>query len=132
MAQSQNSSVYLTLPATCLMGLTSQGNVMLGNKAFEFYNERNPEDYIQIPWTEIDYVAAEVLRGTKKIPRFVIFTKDGNKFTFSTRENKKTLRCMGTYIGEDKLLRSPDVLEVVGAGVKSIPHALGGLFHKDK
>ena len=123
MAQSQNSSVDLTLPATCLMGLTSQGNVMLGN---------NTQDYIQIPWTEIDYVAAEVLRGTKKIPRFVIFTKDGNKFTFSTRENKKTLRCMGTYIGEDKLLRSPDVLEVVGAGVKSIPHALGGLFHKDK
>ena len=76
MAQSQNSTVDLTTPATCLMGLTSHGNVMVGNKAFEYYNERNPEDYIQIPWDEVDYIAAEVLRGTKKITRFAIFTKD--------------------------------------------------------
>ena len=69
-AQSQNSTVDLATPATCLMGLTSHGNVMVGNKAFEYYNERNPEDFIQIPWDEIDYIAAEVLRGTKKITRF--------------------------------------------------------------
>lgn len=54
MAQSQNSTVDLATPATCLMGLTSHGNVMVGNKAFEYYNERNPEDYIQIPWDEVD------------------------------------------------------------------------------
>ena len=69
MAQSQNSTVDLATPATCLMGLTSHGNVMVGNKAFEYYNERNPEDYIQIPWDEVDYIAAEVLRGTKKFPK---------------------------------------------------------------
>lgn len=132
MAQSQNSSVDLTLPATCLMALTSQGNVMLGNKAFEFYNERNPEDYVQIPWDEIDYVAAEVLRVSKKIPRFVIFTKDNGHFTFSTRDNKATLRCIGSHIGEDKLRRSPDVLQVMAAGATSIPRAIGGLFNKDK
>ena len=57
MAQSQNSTVDLATPATCLMGLTSHGNVMVGNKAFEYYNERNPEDYIQIPWDEVDYIA---------------------------------------------------------------------------
>ena len=82
MAQSQNSTVDLATPATCLMGLTSHGNVMVGNKAFEYYNERNPEDYIQIPWDEVDYIAAEVLRGTKKITRFAIFTKDNGHFTF--------------------------------------------------
>ena len=49
MAQSQNSSVYYTEHATSFHGLATDGNVMLGNKAFEFYNERNPEDYIQIP-----------------------------------------------------------------------------------
>ena len=85
MAQSQNSTVDLAMPATCLMGLTSHGNVMVGNKAFEYYNERNPEDYIQIPWDEVDYIAAEVLRGTKKITRFAIFTKDNGHFTFSTK-----------------------------------------------
>ena len=116
MAQSQNSTVDLATPATCLMGLTSHGNVMVGNKAFEYYNERNPEDYIQIPWDEVDYIAAEVLRGTKKITRFAIFTKDNGHFTFSTRE--------------DKLVRSPDFIDVTAKGAKSIPSVIKNLFHK--
>ena len=66
MAQSQNSSVYYTEHATSFHGLATYGNVMLGNKAFEFYNERNPEDYIQIPWSEIDRVAASVMFGGKE------------------------------------------------------------------
>ena len=61
MAQSQNSSVDLALKATSFQGLTTYGDVMVGNAAFEFYNEKNPEDYIQIPWDQVDYVAAEVL-----------------------------------------------------------------------
>ena len=71
MAQSQNSTVDLATPATCLMGLTSHGNVMVGNKAFEYYNERNPEDYIQIPWDEVDYIAAEVLRSLRSRSGFL-------------------------------------------------------------
>ena len=57
MAQSQNSSVDLALKATSFQGLTTYGDVMVGNAAFEFYNERNPEDYIQIPWDQVDYVS---------------------------------------------------------------------------
>ncbi len=129
MAQSQNSTVDLATPATCLMGLTSHGNVMVGNKAFEYYNERNPEDYIQIPWDEVDYIAAEVLRGTKKITRFAIFTKDNGHFTFTTRDDKETLRAVRKYVDEDKLVRSPDFIDVnfgcpapnaVGAGAGSL------------
>jgi len=120
MAQSQNSTVDLATPATCLMGLTSHGNVMVGNKAFEYYNERNPEDYIQIPWDEVDYIAAEVLRGTKKITRFAIFTKDNGHFTFSTRDDKETLRAVRKYVDEDKLVRSPDFIDVTAKGAKSI------------
>ena len=48
MAQSQNSSVDLAIKATSFQGLTTYGDVMVGNAAFEFYNERNPEDYIQL------------------------------------------------------------------------------------
>ena len=120
MAQSQNSTVDLATPATCLMGLTSHGNVMVGNKAFEYYNERNPEDYIQIPWDEVDYIAAEVLRGTKKITRF----------TFSTRDDKETLRAVRKYVDEDKLVRSPDFIDVTAKGAKSIPSVIKNLFHK--
>ncbi len=87
MAQSQNSSVYYTEKATSFHGMSTYGSVMLGNNAFEFYNERNPEDFIQIPWSEIDHVAASVLFGGKKISRFAIFVKGSESgFSFSTRE----------------------------------------------
>lgn len=121
MAQSQNSSVDLALKATSFQGLTTYGDVMVGNAAFEFYNEKNPEDYIQIPWDQVDYVAAEVLPG-KKIARFAIFTKENGHFSFSTRDNKATLRAMRAYIPEDRLQRSPSFAEVMKAGAKSLLH----------
>ena len=121
MAQSQNSSVDLALKATSFQGLTTYGNVMVGNAAFEFYNEKNPEDYIQIPWDQVDYVAAEVLPG-KKIARFAIFTKENGHFSFSTRDNKATLRAMRAYIPEDRLQRSPSFADVMKAGAKSLLH----------
>lgn len=121
MAQSQNSSVDLAIKATSFQGLTTYGDVMVGNAAFEFYNERNPEDYIQIPWDQVDYVAAEVLPG-KKIARFAIFTKENGHFSFSTRDNKATLRAMRAYIPEDRLQRSPSFADVMKAGAKSLLH----------
>ena len=121
MAQSQNSSVDLAIKATSFQGLTTYGDVMVGNAAFEFYNERNPEDYIQIPWDQVDYVAAEVLPG-KKIARFAIFTKENGRFSFSTRDNKATLRAMRAYVPEDRLQRSPSFADVMKAGAKSLLH----------
>lgn len=121
MTQSQNSSVDLALKATSFQGLTTYGDVMVGNAAFEFYNEKNPEDYIQIPWDQVDYVAAEVLPG-KKIARFAIFTKENGHFSFSTRDNKATLRAMRAYIPEDRLQRSPSFADVMKAGAKSLLH----------
>lgn len=121
MAQSQNSSVDLALKATSFQGLTTYGDVMVGNAAFEFYNEKNPEDYIQIPWDQVDYVAAEVLPG-KKIARFAIFTKENGHFSFSTRDNKATLRAMRAYIPEDRLQRSPSFADVMKVGAKSLLH----------
>ena len=121
MAQSQNSSVDLALKATSFQGLTTYGDVMVGNAAFEFYNEKNPEDYIQIPWDQVDYVAAEVLPG-KKIARFAIFTKENGHFSFSSRDNKATLRAMRAYIPEDRLQRSPSFADVMKAGAKSLLH----------
>lgn len=119
MAQSQNSSVELTIKATYFNGLATYGNMMLGNKALEFYNERNPEDYVQLPWDEIDHVAASVIFG-RTIPRFVVFTKTEDMFSFSTRDNKETLRHVREHIGNENVVRSPSFLDVVKAGVKSI------------
>ena len=119
MVQSQNTKVDYTERASSLSGLTTYGDVMIGDRAFEFYNERNKEDFIQIPWDEVDYVAAEVLPG-KKIARFAIFTKENGHFDFSTRDNKATLRAMREHLPEDLLQRSPSLLDVLKAGVRSL------------
>ena len=119
MVQSQNTKVDYTERASSLSGLTTYGDVMVGDRAFEFYNERNKEDFIQIPWNEVDYVAAEVLPG-KKIARFAIFTKENGHFDFSTRDNKATLRAMREHLPEDLLQRSPSLLDVLKAGVRSL------------
>lgn len=130
MAQSQNSSVDLTIKATSFHGIGTYGDIMVGNKALEFYNERNVEDYIQIPWEEIDYISAEVIG--KKITRFAVFIKQGGHFAFSTRDNKKTLRAVREYIGDEKLLRSKSFFDVLKAGFVGLGHMIAGVFSRKK
>lgn len=120
MAQSQNSSVDLTIKATSYMGLATYGDMMVGNKALEFYNEKNVEDYIQIPWTEVDHVAASVMFGGRWISRFAVFTRESGTFSFSTRDNKRTLRAMRPYVPADRLVRSPTFFQVVGMGLRRL------------
>lgn len=121
MAQSQNTKVEFTIRATSMHGLTTYGNVLVGDKAFEFYNERNPEDFIQIPWDEVDYVSAEVLPG-KHIARFAIFTYKNGRFIFSTRDNKATLRAVREHVPADRLLKSLNFFQIVGHGIMFLPH----------
>ena len=128
MAQSMNNSVDLSIKATSFQGIGTYGDVLVGNKAFEFYNERNPEDYIQIPWEEIDYLSAEVIG--KKTTRFAIFIKQGGHFSFSTRDNKKTLRAVREYVPEDRLLRSKSFFQVIVAGLKGVGNRVVGLFKR--
>ena len=130
MAQSQNTKVEYAEKASFLSGLGEYGDVMVGDRAFEFYNERNRDDFVQIPWGDVDYVAAEVLPG-KKISRFAIFLKDGNKFIFSTRDNKATLRAIRNHVDADRLQRSPSFLDVMKAGVKAIPK-IPSMIRRDK
>lgn len=120
-----NTKVDMTIKATSYHGLAVYGDMMIGDKAVEFYNERNVEDYIQIPWEEIDHVAASVMAGGKWISRFAVFTKKNGHFSFSTRDNKKTLRAMRPYVGEENLVRSPNLLDVMKAGIRR-------LFHRNK
>lgn len=127
MAQSLNSKVDLTIKATSFAGLSSNGNVMVGNKAFEFYNERNVEDCIQIPWDTIDRVEASVLFN-KSISRFVIFINEKTYFTFSTKDNKKTLRAIREYVPADRMLRSLSFWDVFKRGLMYI---LNKLLHSN-
>ena len=120
MVQSLNTKVDLTIQATSYLGMANYGKVMVGDQAFEFYNEKNFKDYIQIPWEEVDYVMASVMFKGKWLPRFAIVTKKNGNFTFSTRDNKKTLRAINQYIPSDRLVKSLSFFQVIGRGFKGI------------
>ena len=66
MAQSINTRVDVVVEATSYQGLTNYGKIMVGDKGFEFFNTRNVNDYIQIPWEEVDYVIASVMFKERK------------------------------------------------------------------
>ena len=116
MAQSMNTKVDLTIKATSFHSLTVYGDLMIGDKALEFYNERNVEDYIQIPWTEVDRIAAEVVFG-KIITRFAVMTKQNGNYSFSTRDNKKTLRAVREYVPADHMIKSTSFFDVIRFGL---------------
>ena len=119
MAQSQNTKVDYVVKASSFLGLNSVGKIMIGDKAFEYYNDKNVEDYIQIPWEEVDYISASVLFG-KWINRFAIFTKRNGSFTFSAPDNKQLLRAVRKYVPEERMYKSLNFFQVIGRGLKAI------------
>ncbi len=119
MVQSLNSKIDMVIPATSYLGFSSYGKIMVGNRAFEYYNERNVQDYIQIPWEEVDYIAASLV-GKKHIGRFVIFTKKNGKYSFSARDNRKLLRAVREYIPPDRMVKSDSFFKVIKRGLGSI------------
>ncbi len=121
MAQSLNTKVDYTCKASSLNGFSSTGNIIVGDKAFEYYNVKNVEDYIQIPWEEIDYICASVLFG-KWIQRFAIFTKSNGHYSFSAKENKKLLNQIGKHFDKSKMLKSLNFFQVILRGIKNLFH----------
>ncbi|MDO4169157.1 MAG: DUF956 family protein [Lachnospiraceae bacterium] len=122
MVESLNTKIDLVEKGTSYHGLTSYGKVMVGDKGFEYYDDRNINDYIQIPWEEVEYVAASVMFKGKKIPRFAFHTKRNGDFSFSTKEPKKVLRAVNKYIPDDKMLRSLTFMQVLRRRVKRFFH----------
>lgn len=105
MVESQNTKIDFKTKANYLGGLTSRGDLLVGNKAVEYYNEKNVRDFIQIPYTEIKMITASVIFN-KKITRFAIHTKTSGDFIFNSPENKSILRAINKYLPDDKLRRS--------------------------
>lgn len=122
-AQSMNTKVDLTINGTSYAGISDYGKIMVGDKAFEFYNDRDVNKYIQIPWEEVDKVIASVYFKGKWIPRYALQTKRNGTYAFSSKEPKKVLRAIREYVPEDQIVRSLTFFQVLRRGVKS---KLGG------
>lgn len=122
MVQSLNSKVDLVMEGTSYLGLGNYGKIMIGDKAFEFYNDHNQKDYIQIPWNEIDLVIASLMFKGKWIPRFAIQTKHNGTYSFAARHPKKLLSCMQKYVDPQHIVRSLSFFQVIRRGIRNMFH----------
>lgn len=113
MVQSINTKVDLVMDATSFMGLADYGEIMIGDKGFEFYNSRDARKFIQIPWEEVDHVIASVMFKGKWIPRYAIKTKRNGTFTFSSKDPKKVLRIIREYVDPNHMVRSLSFFDVI-------------------
>ncbi|WP_283582385.1 DUF956 family protein [Ligilactobacillus hohenheimensis] len=119
MVQSLNTKVDLTMEATSFMGLPTYGKIMIGDRAFEYYNEKNLDDFIQIPWKEVDVVVALLMFKGRWIPRFTIRTRKSGAFTFAARHPHEALRAVRKYVGGDRIVRSLTFFQVIRRGIKA-------------
>ena len=112
MAQSLNSTVELTTTGISCLGMGGKvGKFLLGNKGLEFYSDANVEDYIQIPWENIEKIGANVSRN--KVSRhFEVFTDKG-KFLFASKDSGKILKVARQHIGNDKVVRMLTLVQVL-------------------
>lgn len=118
MVQSINTKVDLVIDATSYMGLPEYGKIMIGDKGFEFYNDRDARKFIQIPWEEVDYVIASVMFKGKWIPRYAIQSKRNGTYSFSSKEPKKVLRAIREYVDPSHLVQSISFFDVIKRGLK--------------
>ncbi|MGH2168273.1 DUF956 family protein, partial [Enterococcus faecalis] len=82
------------------------GQIMIGDRAFEFYHAKDPRKFIQIPWEEVDYVFASVMFKGKWIPRYAIQTNKNGTYTFASKEPKRVLPAIGEYVDPDHMVES--------------------------
>lgn len=118
MVQSLNTKVDLVMDATAFTGLTNYGQIMIGDKGFEFYNSRDPRKFIQIPWEEVDYVIASVLFKGKYIPRYAIKTKRNGTYSFASKDAKKVLRTIRNYVNPEHMVSSLSFFDVLKRSFK--------------
>ena len=120
MVQSINTKVDLTINATSYLGIAEYGKIMIGDKGFEFYNERDARKFVQIPWEEVDYVIASVMFKGKWIPRFAIQTKKNGTYSFSSKKPKMVLKAIREYVEPSHMVKSLSLVDVIKRGIKGI------------
>ena len=101
MAQSLNKTVELHTTGVSYMAIGGKvGKFLIGDVALEFYPDVNVEQYIQIPWTSITQIGANV--SGKRISRHFEVLTDKSKFLFASKDSGKILRLLGNTLAMKK------------------------------
>ena len=119
MAQSLNKVVDIQTTGTSYLSISGKvGKFLVGDQALEFYADRNVEDYIQIPWSSIHQIGANV-SGRKVSRHFEVFTDQGN-FLFASKDSGQILKIARKKLGNDKVVKLPTLLQIIGRKIKNL------------
>ena len=119
MAQSLNKVIDLQTTGTSYLSISGKvGKFLVGNQALEFYPDVNVEQYIQIPWSSIQQIGANVT-GRKISRHFEVFTDQG-KFLFASKDSGTILKIAREKLGNDKVVKLPTLLQTIGQKFKNL------------
>lgn len=117
MAQSLNKEIEFQTTGVSYMGIGGKvGKFLVGDTAIEFYPNINVELFIQIPWTSINQIGANVSR--KKISRHFEIITDQGKFLFASKDTGKILKIARNYLGNEKIIKLPTLIQTIVAKFK--------------
>ena len=119
MAQSLNQVIDLQTTGTSYLSISGKvGKFLVGDHALEFYPDVNVEQYIQIPWSSIQQIGANVT-GRKISRHFEVFTDQG-KFLFASKDSGAILKIAREKLGNDKVVKLPTLLQTIGQKFKNL------------
>ena len=119
MAQSLNKVIDLQTTGTSYLSISGKvGKFLVGDQALEFYPDVNVEQYIQIPWSSINQIGANV-NGRKISRHFEVFTDQG-KFLFASKDSGAILKIAREKLGNDKVVKLPTLLQTIGQKLKNL------------
>ena len=119
MAQSLNKVIDLQTTGTSYLSISGKvGKFLVGDHALEFYPDVNVEQYIQIPWSSIQQIGANV-SGRKISRHFEVFTDQG-KFLFASKDSGTILKIAREKLGNDKVVKLPTLLQTIGQKFKNL------------
>ena len=119
MAQSLNQVIDLQTTGTSYLSISGNvGKFLVGDQALEFYPDVNVEQYIQIPWSSIQQIGANVT-GRKISRHFEVFTNQG-KFLFASKDSGAILKIAREKLGNDKVVKLPTLLQTIGQKFKNL------------
>ena len=119
MAQSLNKVIDLQTTGTSYLSISGKvGKFLVGDQALEFYPDVNVEQYIQIPWSSIQKIGANVT-GRKISRHFEVFTDQG-KFLFASKDSGAILKIAREKLGNDKVVKLPTLLQTIGQKFKNL------------
>ncbi len=119
MAQSLNKVINLQTTGTSYLSISGKvGKFLVGDQALEFYPDVNVEQYIQIPWSSIQQIGANVT-GRKISRHFEVFTDQG-KFLFASKDSGTILKIAREKLGNDKVVKLPTLIQTIGQKFKNL------------